>query len=163
MLRKIIFILLFISTASLAQFKDGDKNSATIRNGITNYSPSSFFLDFFNPNRFQMNHSVSMSYSSFGGQGLALSTYTNSMAYYFTDNLNIEVDASLVASPYSSLGTDHQNSINGIYLSRAQLNYSPIKNMNITVQYLNQPPGSFYYRGSNWGSPFGYSRFRPGF
>ena len=158
MLRKILIISLVVSSISFSQFKD--KKEPTIQDGITNYSPSGFLTNFFNPNNFQMNHSVSMSYTSMGGNGLALSTYTNSMAYRISEGLNVEVDASLVASPYSSFGREHQNSINGIYLSRAQLNYSPTKNMYLSIQYLRPPPGSYYYRNGNgifstWGRRFG--------
>ena len=161
MLRKILIISLFVSSVAFSQFKD--KNGQTIQDGITNYSPSGFLTNFFNPNNFKMNHSVSMSYSSFGGSGLALSTYTNSMAYRFSENLNVQVDASIVASPYSSFGPEHQNSINGIYLSRALLNYSPTKNMNLSIQFHNPPPGSYYY-GNSWGRfPTDTRRFGRGF
>ncbi len=163
MLKKIFIILLIISSISFSQFKDGDKNSPTIRSGIVNYSPSGFLSNIFNPNNFVMNHSVGMSYSSFGGNGVALSTYTNSMAYRFSNNLNVEVDASLVVSPYSSYGEQHQKSINGIYLSRATLNYAPTKNMYLSIQYLNSPPGSYYFRSNRFNSPFGGRGFGTGF
>jgi len=162
MLKKIVYISLILSSISLSQFKDKDL-APVVSNGITNYSTSGFFTNFFNPNNFRMNHSVSMSYSSFGGSGVILNSYTNSMAYRFRENLNVEVDASVVASPYSSLGKEHQNSINGIYLSRVQLNYSPIKDMYLTIQYLNLPPGSYYNRSSYWGSSIDRRRFRTGF
>ncbi len=157
MLNKILIILLVLTTSSFSQFKDGDKNAPTIHDGLTasGYSSYGLFSNIFSPNKFQMNHSISMSYSSFGGNGIALSTYTNSMAYRFNNNLNVEVDASIVVSPYSSFGREHQKEINGIYLSRAQLNYSPTKNMHITVQYLNAPPGSYYYPNNYWGGAFG--------
>ncbi|VAX26370.1 hypothetical protein MNBD_IGNAVI01-1913 [hydrothermal vent metagenome] len=163
MLKKILFILLFITSVSFSQFKDGDKNAPTIHDGLSGYSSSGFLSNIFNPNNFQMNQSVSMSYSAFGGNGVALSTYTNSMAYRFSNNLNIQVDASLVVSPYSTFGREYQKAINGIYLSRAQLNYSPTKNMHISVQYLNTPPGSYYYPNSFWGSSYGGRRFGTGF
>jgi len=166
MLKKILFILLFLTSISFSQFKDGDKNAPTIHDGLTGSGYSSgLFSNIFSPNNFRMNHSISMSYSSFGGNGLALSTYTNSMAYRFSNNLNVEVDASLVVSPYSSFGREHQKAINGIYLSRAQLNYAPTKNMHIMVQYLNAPPGSYYYPNNYnyWGGPFGGRRFGTGF
>ncbi|NOX64928.1 MAG: hypothetical protein GXO85_03810 [Chlorobi bacterium] len=163
MLKKILFILLFLTSISFSQFKDGDKNAPTIHDGLTGYSSSGFLSSIFNPNNFQMNQSVSMSYSAFGGNGVALSTYTNSMAYRFSNNLNIQVDASLVVSPYSSFGREHQKAINGIYLSRAQLNYSPTKNMHLSIQYLSAPPGSYYYSNNFWGSSYGGRRFGTGF
>ena len=38
----------------------------------------------------------------------------------------VQLDASFVTSPYSSLGKDFQNSIQGIYVSRAAFNLSLI-------------------------------------
>ena len=161
MIKQVVFILLVISSISFAQFKDKDI-TPTILDGITNYSQSGFLSNFLNPSNFKMNHSVGMSYSTFGGSGVALSTYTNSMAFRLTENLNVEVDASLVASPYSSFGQDHQNEINGIYLTRAQLNYKISENSNLMIQYFNPSPGMYYnnYYGS---SPFSRDRFIRGF
>ena len=70
------------------------------------------------------------------------------------DNLNLEVDASLVHSPYSSFGKNHQNMLNGIYLSKAQLNYQPWDNFNISVQYRSLP-GNYY---SPYSGFYGYNR-----
>ena len=161
MLKIFLFISLLFSSLSFSQFKDKDL-SPTIMDGITNYSPSGFISNFLNPNNFKMSHSVNMSYSAFGGNGVALSTYTNSMAFRLTENMNLEVDASLVASPYSSFGVEHQKSINGIYLTRAQLNYKISEKSHLTIQYLNLPPGSYYSRYNN-NSLFYQSRFMEGF
>ncbi len=160
MLKRILVISFLFSSLFFAQFKDKDL-SPTIMDGITNYSPSGFISNFLNPNNFKMSHSISTSYSAFGGNGVALSTYTNSMAFRLTENMNLEVDASVVASPYSSFGEAHRKSINGIYLTRAQLNYKISKNTHLTIQYLNLPPGSFYNRYNN--SLFYQSRFMEGF
>jgi len=162
MLKKFVIISLLFSTLSLAQFKNKDL-TPSIMDGITNYSPSGFLSNFLNPSNFQMNHSVDISYSAFGGNGVALSTYTNSMAFRLSENLNLEVDASLVASPYSSFGEEHQKSINGIYLSRAQLNYKISNNSNLVIQFVNPPPETYYFNNYNYYSPFSRSRFMEGF
>ncbi len=161
MIKQAISILLIVSSISFSQFKDKDITPPVL-DGITNYSPSGLFANFLNPNNFKMNHSVGMSYSTFGRSGVALSTYTNSMAFRLTENLNIEVDASLVASPYSSFGQDHQNEINGIYLTRAQLNYKISENSNLMIQYINPAPGMYYNSFYN-SSPFSRDRFIRGF
>ncbi len=161
MLKFLLIISLIITSLSFSQFKDKDINP-TIMDGITNYSPSGFLSNFLNPNNFKMKHSVSMSYSAFGGNGVALSTYTNSMAFRLTEKMNLEVDASIVASPYSSFGKEHQKSINGIYLTRAQLNYKISKNSHLTIQYLNFPKDNYFNRLNNY-SPFYQSRFMEGF
>lgn len=161
MIKQVIFILLIVSSISFSQFKDKDITSPVL-DGITNYSPSGFLSNFLNPNNFKMNHSVGMSYSTMGGNGVALSTYTNSMALRLTENLNIEVDASLVASPYSSFGQEHQKEINGIYLTRAQLNYKISENSNLMIQYRSPAPGMYYNSYYN-SSPFSRDRFIRGF
>jgi len=161
MIKQLVFILLIISSISFSQFKDKEI-SPKIKDGITNYSPSGFLSNFLSPDNFKMNHSVSMSYSASGNHGVALSTYTNSMAFRFTENLNLEVDASLVASPYSSFGENHQKDINGIYLTRAQLNYKMSENSNLMIQYYSPPPGSYYNSYYN-STPFSRDRYIRGF
>ena len=161
MLKILLFISILFTSISFSQFKDKELTPA-IMDGITNYSPSGFLSNFLNPNNFSMNHSVNMSYSAFGNNGIALSTYTNSMAFRLSENLNLEIDASAIASPYSSFGEQHQKSINGIYLTRAQLNYKISDKSNLTIQYLNLPPGTYYNNYYNT-SPFSRSRFMEGF
>ncbi len=154
-MKKLIIILLVASSVSFAQFKKDYDKPIDIKSGITNYNPSGFFTGFFNPQNFDMHHTVSMSYSSFGGQGVALGVYTNSMAYKFSENLDVEADVSFVNSPYSSLGDAHTKSLNGIYLSRAQLNYRFSDDFHVTLRY-NQVPGGYY---SPYG--YGYNRYSP--
>jgi hypothetical protein len=161
MFKKIFFISLLFYSFSFAQFKDKDV-STPVMNGITNYSPSGLLSDFLNPNNFEMNHTVDMTYSTFGNHSIAISSYTNSMMFKFTENLNLEIDASAVASPYSSFGEDHQKSINGIYLTRAQLNYKISDKSSLTIQYFKPPPGTYYNNFYNY-SPFSRSRLIEGF
>lgn len=139
------------------QFKSKEIFQPSIKDGITNNS-SGLILNFFNPENFSMNHSYSLSYNTFGGNGIALGVYTNRMMYSFTPDLNVEVDASIMHSPYNSFGNNMQNQLSGIYLSRAALNYRPWKNFHINVQYQNLPAGYFnpYYNPLNgiFNNPF---------
>lgn len=155
-MKNFIIILFLLSSAVMGQFKDQGNKPIDIKSGITNYAPSGFTLGFFNPDNFSMHHSVSMSYSSFGSQGLAMGVYTNNMMYKISDNLDVEADISIVNSPYSTLGDAFTNQLNGVYLSRAQLNYKPSKDFSITIQY-NQLPNGFYSPYGYYDSPF-YSR-----
>ncbi len=136
-----------------AQFREQTEKPIDIKGSITNNQPSSSFLHFLDSENFQMHHSVGMSYSSFGGNGVMLGTYTNSMYFKILDNLDIRVDASLVTSPYSTFGEKFSKDISGIYISRAEINYRPTKDSKITIQYFN-PVGGFYPYGA-----YGYSRF----
>lgn len=155
MMKKLLFLILITTGIVSAQFKDKPLEPEDVKSGITNYSPSSTFLSFFNPDNFDMKHTVSMSYATGGGHGYALGVYTNSMSYKFTDNLKVEVDASMVNSPYSSFGDNFANSVNGIYLSRARVHYKPTEKSNVVIEYRGGPAG--YYN-----SPYRYNDFGRG-
>lgn len=137
-MKKLSIILVLISSLTFAQFKESGIPTVTPKDGIYNRS-SNFLFDFLNSENFSMKHSFSMSYSAFAGQGIALGVYTNSMMYRFSDNLNVQLDASIINSPYSTFGKDFQNSLNGLYISRAALNYKPWDDVSITLQYRSLP------------------------
>jgi hypothetical protein len=153
-MRNYLLIFMFFAIVINAQFRDEINNSADIKNGILNNSSSGSLLGFINPDNFSMHHSFEMSYSAFGGSGIALGTYTNTMAFKFNDQMKLETDLSIVNSPYNTFGKDFSKNINGVYLSRAQFTYKPLENMSVIVQYRQIPGGYF--------SPFGnmgYSSF----
>ncbi len=128
-----------IASSSFAQYKPIDKK----KTDNTNRTTDNLILGIFNPKNFTMKHSfgLSMMNSSYGNVSLA--SYTNSMNYKFSDKLNISADVSMQYSPYasSSLGksysTDLQNSLSGIYLSRASLDYKLSDNSSIKVEFRN--------------------------
>ena len=155
-MKKLLFILILTaSIISFAQFKDQVTQQPSVHDGLIKNNTPSLVLGFLNPNNFSMHHSFNLSYSAFGNNGVALGVYTNSMIYKFADNLNIGADISLVNSPYSSFGKDFTNQINGLYLTRASLNYKPWENFTINVQYNRNPLG--YY------NPYsGFSRYMYG-
>jgi hypothetical protein len=159
----LLAVLLFVITAQ-AQFKESPFKTESPSNGILNTSSnSSSLLGFIHPENFSMHHSFGLSYLSFAGQGISLANYTNSMMYKFSDNMNIQLDASFVTSPYSSLGKDFQNSLQGIYISKAAFNYKPWDDVYISVQYRNMPNAYYnpYSRFGYYNSLFygGYSGF----
>jgi hypothetical protein len=61
------------------------------------------------------------------------------------DNLNVQLDVSVVHSPYSTLGETFQKNITGIYISNAAINYRPWKDFSIHLQYRNMPYSYGYY------------------
>jgi len=153
-MKKIFLIIISLSVLSFAQFKDQNIFKPSVTDAIT-APTSNLILGIFNPNNFQMHHSYNLSYSSFGNNGIALGVYTNSMFYKFSNKLNVQLDASLVHSPYNSLGKNYQNNLNGIYLSKAQINYNPSKDFHISIQYRNLPYS--YYNPYFYYYPFGRS------
>jgi len=148
-MKKVVLLLVLLPIIAFSQFKESGK--LDINSGLFRSATSSFFTNFLNSTNFQMKHSVGMSYSSFGNQGVALGTYTNTMMFKFADNLSFRTDISFVNSPYSSMGKNFSNSLNGVYLSNAELNYKPTENSLITIQY-RQIPANYY----NSYSPYSY-------
>ncbi len=149
---KKFFLFFFLSLSVInAQFKGEDNKSLDIKGSLVNNNPSSFILGFINPDNFSMNHSFSLSYSAFGGNGLALGVYTNQLNYAFSNKLNLQIETSIVNSPYSTFGDKFSKQINGVYLSKAQLDYSPSKDLHFSIQFRHSPFG--YY------NPYGYSSF----
>lgn len=165
MLKKLFFIVVVISGIAFGQFKDDPANNINIHEGVFNTNPSGFFLDFLNSENFEMKHSVDMSYSMSGKNGMALGVYTNSMSFKFSDDLKLQVDASLVNTPYNTFGDGFSKSINGIYLSRARLDYKISDQTKLSFEYRQLPAGygnynsygrynGFYNRGSMWDNLF---------
>lgn len=158
-MKKVYVCLLLLSFSIIkAQYKEQLNTSGNILDGVFNGNSSSLF-SFINPDNFSMHHTFDISYSAFGGEGVALGVYTNSMMYKISNNLNVQADLSVVNSPYSSFGKDFAKQINGFYLSRAQINYKPTDNMSIVLQYRNIPMSYYspysYYGDYGWG----YSSF----
>ena len=139
-------MLLLFAPLSLAQFKSQVENEPKISDGMIQESSPSFLFGWFDPARFHMQHTFSMSYATVGGQGLSLSTYTNSMSYEFTDNLRARADVSMSYSPFNSLSTfgGAKNNLSSIYLSSAQVEYKPWQNVLFQVGYRQYPYGSYY-------------------
>ncbi len=148
-------LMLILSSVSYAQFKDELSNQPSVQSSMIRSDNSSSLLGFFNPANFSMRQSISMSYMTFGNQGLALGMYTNSMSYKISKPLTLSADVSILNSPYSSLGSKFSQGLNGIYLTRADLNYRPSDNFQIDLQF-NQNPlyryyNPYYYYYNPWG------------
>lgn len=143
MKKMMILFAVILSLNIYAQFKEPGFPTESIKDGIINHSSGSLF-GFLNSDNFTMRHSFNMSYSAFGNQGLALGVYTNSMMLKLTNNMNFQVDASIVQSPYSSFGKDFQNQLNGVYITRAAFNYKPWDDFFISIKYRNLPMAYHY-------------------
>lgn len=143
MKKVVILFAAIMSLNSYAQFKEPGIPTTSVRDGIVDHSVGSLF-GFLNSDNFTMRHSFDLSYSAFGNEGLALGVYTNSMMLKLAENMNFQVDASIVQSPYSSFGREFQDQLSGIYITRAAFNYKPWDDVFISVQYRNLPM-SYHY------------------
>ena len=138
--------IVVLMTPASAQFKSQVENQPSASQSLVHPMTSiNSFLGILNPDNFSMHHSLSMSYMSFGGSGISLASYTNSMFYKIADPLNVRFDLTLQGSPFGSYGNLQQSELSKLFLSRAQLNYRPMENMFIRVEYNQIPLGRYYY------------------
>ena len=149
----IVMLAMVANMNVMAQFKSQEENQPSVAQSLVHPTSINSFLGILNPDNFTMHHSFSLSYLSFGGQGLSLASYTNSMFYKISDPLNVRFDLTLQGSPFgNSLGLQ-QNDLSKIFLSNAELNYRPADNMFIKLQYSQLP---FYNLQYNPYYPSGY-------
>lgn len=156
-----LLVVMLCFTTATAQFKSKVEPRQTVSESIMRTDGGSFLFGWFDPSKFNMRHSFSLSYQTFGGQGLSMGIYTNSMMYKFSDDLDIQADVSLMASPFNSFGKQAQNSLNGLFLNRAELNYRPWKNALFQIQYQQLPP--IYWLNSgyrSWNAFDGIDRYQ---
>ena len=154
-----VLVLLLGVTVASAQLKTQLVEESRVSDGLVRQPEPSLLFGWFNPDKFQMHHIFDISYQTMGGQGISLTTYTNSMTYEFAQNLNARADVSMSYSPYNSFSTFNgkKNDLSSIYLSRAELNYKPWDNVLVQFQYRQLPYGSYYspfydpwYRGNGF-------------
>ncbi|HTO93455.1 MAG TPA: hypothetical protein VMM80_03760, partial [Bacteroidota bacterium] len=82
----VVLCLVFLAAGGArAQFKPDAAHPSEDTGGLITQPPSSLIFGWFDPNRFSMHHSLEYSYQSFGGQGMSMGTYTNTMMYQFAD------------------------------------------------------------------------------
>ncbi len=157
-MKKLLLIVVLISiTGIYAQFKDTGIEPTSVKDGIITENSNALF-GFLNADDFIMRHSFSLNYTSFAGQGVSLTSYTNSMFYRLMNNLNLQLDVSVMYSPYSTLGDQFQKDISGIYISNAAINYHPWDNFSVHLQYRAMPYGyGFYNPYYGYGNPFNFS------
>lgn len=142
----IIFGCSLMMHEGISQFKRTAAEEPKVSDSFIRPATASEWFDFFNPENFKMRQSYSMSYTAMGGQGIALGMYTNSLQYKFSKSLDARVDVSLQHSPYSTFDRRVQNSLSGVFLNRAEINYRPSDNMLLRVSYQQIPFGlSGYY------------------
>jgi hypothetical protein len=151
---KIIISILLITTITYGQFQGDEGKKVDIRQGILSENPMGSIFNFIDPNKFDMNHSFEMSYSTFGGNGMALGVYTNMLSYEFSEKLNMQINTSFVNSPYNTLGEGFTNSINGVYIDNARINYNPSEKFNVSLQFSNSPFNNYNLYNRRGFSPY---------
>ncbi len=153
-----IALVCILATGVSAQFKSQVEQESRISGGVLQSTSPSLLFGWFNPENFHMRHTVSFSYHTMGDHSASLGTYTNSMMYQFTDNLNARADISLNYSPLNSssgsFANGQKNSLSSVYLSRAEVNYRPWENVAVQIQFRQVPYGMYSPYYSPYYSPW---------
>ena len=153
----ICVVLVFGSLS--AQFRNKTQQEPQVGESLIRSDDSGLLFGWFDPNKLKMSQSYSLSYQTFGQNGIALCIYTNSLSYQVSDKISLQTDVSVMHSPYNTIGDKLGKSLSGIFLSRAELNYKPSDNTLFQIQF-RQLPSSLYYGGYGYpGSAWGLSRF----
>ena len=139
--------IVLVTGSAFSQLKSSSEQKPSVSESIIRSDNSGLLFGWFDPSRLTMHHSFSVSYTSFGNQGVSLGVYTNSLFYRFSDPLSVQFDISLMHSPYSTFGDKFNKSLSGVYLSRAQLDYRPTDNMWFQIQFRQVPP--LYWLGNS--------------
>ena len=152
-------LVVWCTSQANAQFRSQVEQEPPVADAMMRQTEPSLLFGWFDPSRFSMHHSLSMSYQTIGGQGMSMGMYTNSMIYQFSDNINARADVSLMYSPYNSFSAfgSKKNDLSSIYLSRAELSYRPWENVLVRLEYRRIPWGV-----SPYDSPFYSPWFREG-
>lgn len=153
-------LMLCLVTLSEAQLRE-DLNHGSDYSGVITYEQdSSSPGNWMNMLNMTMNHSYSMTFSSFGGQMQNLNAYTNSMLFDISDNLNTQVDVSFLHSPFGNSFMGNNSSLGSkIIVERARLDYKLSENAHISFEFSQRPYG--YSPFSNYGYGFDRGYYNP--
>lgn len=154
-IKYIIVLILIVPAFLFGQLKRDLKQPDFSNILVQQNSPNSLF-SFLDPSKLKMSHSVSMSYSTFGGESIVMNTYINTIDYQFNDQLSIRTNLGIMGSPYNSLPNNaflnDQHFFGG-----AELNYKPSDNTILSLSFQSLP--YTYYRPSIWNSRYLNSSF----
>ncbi|HEX2786327.1 MAG TPA: hypothetical protein VHP32_00340 [Ignavibacteria bacterium] len=158
-MKKILLIsalILSLSTGVSAQKKPDD-----VKLGGLNKNTNNLILGIFNPNNFSMKHSLNFSMVSSKYGNISIASYTNSLNYKINDKLNVRADITMQYSPFASsqFGSSYsqmlRDDLNGISLSRLDVDYKVADNAFIRVQFRNM---NSYQMDDYYYNPF-YNRY----
>jgi hypothetical protein len=155
---KTAFALIVISLMAIGQFRSQPEARSSVTESMIRQDDGGLLFGWFDPSRFTMHNSYSLSYMTSGGKGLSLGTLTSSLAYQISNPLSVQFDVSLMHSPYNNLCGNFSKEISGVYLSRAELNYRPSKNTLFQIQFQQLPAMYWLNNYDRFGFMSGFDR-----
>lgn len=138
---KYSIVLLAIVSIGFAQYKSEVQSGNNLLNNPAQDSKS--LLSLFDPSRFNMNHSFSMSMLNMNNQSIGVASYTNNMNFTLRDNLRLQTYITLMQPKMisSELATPYSNT--QMYFD-AVLDYNPTPNTHFQMIFGNYPLYSRY-------------------
>ena len=152
----LLIVVLFVPSFLFAQLKSQDK-PVQIKKELLQSDNQYMGFRLFDPARFSMSHSVSMSYFSMGGDGLSQTMYLNTLRYQIANPLMLTVQWGIQNYPHNSFSKDNPAFNSGFFLSNAELKYQPNDKFEMRFQYRSRPGlyNPYLYRDRS-----GFSRFQ---
>lgn len=145
----LMFMFLGVSVAD-AQLRDDLGSSNDYTGTVSHTSDSSPGI--MNLLNMTMGHSYSMSFANFGGQTQNLNAYTNSMFFDISDNLDAQVDVSLLHSPFGNSFMTNNDMGARVILDRARINYQLSDKASISFEVSQRPSYYSPYGGYGFGN-----------
>ena len=136
---KTTMVFMVFCGIAVGQFRSQPEARSSAGESLLRPDDGGLLFGWFDPSRLTMHNSYSLSYTTSGSKGYSLGELTSNIAYQISDPLSVQFDVSLLHSPFNNLGGNFANNISGIYLTRAELNYRPSKNMFLQIQYRQLP------------------------
>ena len=114
----------------------------------------------FDPSRFEMHQSYSMSFFSGNGGTQSIAMYLNSIDYKLAQPLTLQLDLAFVHQPQTLFGAEGTSGLNGKILPSFRLLWEPSKDFHMAISYETRnayynPYYSPYYSGYYNRSLFG--------
>jgi hypothetical protein len=155
---KTVWVLIVVSFMVVGQFRSQPEARSSVTESMIRQDDGGLLFGWFDPSRFTISNSYSLSYTTSGGRGFSLGTLTSSLAYQISNPLSVQFDVSLMHSPYNNLGGNFAKDISGVYLSRAEMNYRPSKNTLFQIQFRQLPAMYWLNNSDRFGFMSGFDR-----
>ena len=155
MKKNVILIMLIVTLAPYTvsgQLKSQDKPVQIKQEIVRPYQDQYVGLSIFDPSKFSMSHSFSMSFFSVGGKGVSQGLYLNTLSYQIANPLLLRVQWGIQNYPYNSLAKNHPAFQSGFFLSGAELQYKPSDKFEMKVQFNSMP--NYMYNGYWYQNPY---------
>jgi hypothetical protein len=117
---------------------------------------NNFLLNFSDPSKFQMHHTLSMSFGMAGKSQMLQNSYLNTMLFSLSDDLTLRTDIGILSTPYHTFG-ENSGLNDPRFFGGAELNYKISENSSIQLRFDSLPYSgyyNYYNRYNSYYSPF---------